>query len=218
MKNWLKELYRNIFPSECTECKTLQESPICKKCIQTPFKDIHIKKVILSDQVQGDYIFSYNFELIKKALYLIKYQANKSLATLLSSLIATLNLSLNDKIVIPIPSSKDREKDRGFDHVLSLFGGLSNKHSLSIFPCLERQNNTPPLNALNKQKRQDLLKNIFRPNKDLNCNYLYEKEVLLVDDIITTGTSMKEAISVIKEFKPKSISVLSMCYTELNHD
>ena len=217
MNNWFKIIVDCLFPEVCLNCKTLQKESICKNCIDDTFKYSKNHSIQLTNNVKATYLLNYECDIIKQVLYLIKYQAKKNLATQLSSIVTKLYSEKTTKIIIPIPGSLDRETERGFDHISILFSDFWISKKQSWFPCLKRVTNTPALNKLNKKERQSLLKNIFAPNNDYNCSYLKGKNILIVDDIITTGTSMKEAIQILKKYNPLSISALSICHASLNN-
>jgi competence protein ComFC len=218
MNLWLKEFLNCLFPCYCSECGSQQRDTICNNCIEISFKAIPKKTLIIKPKIVAQYLISYDSKIIKKALYQIKYHYKKNLALLIAPLISKNATRTHSKIIIPIPSSKDREIERGFDHVMSLFSDFTTTNSHSLFPCLKRKKTTKALNKLNKKERESLLENIFIQHDDFNCSYLKGKEVLLVDDIITSGTSIKEAASFLEQFEPLSITALSLCHAELKNE
>lgn len=107
--------------------------------------------------------------------------------------------------VIPAPSYKDDDKKRGFNHVYEIFKELG----------LEM------INAFEKTEKFKQADHNFRERKKIK-NYIKLKEnivlnsrILIVDDIYTTGSTLKTMISLLKNYGIKHIKALVLCKTKL---
>jgi len=115
-----------------------------------------------------------------------------------------LKFLYHNYIVVPVPSSKIDDQKRGFNHVVEMFKPLG----LTMVSALEKTKNEK---QSSKTKRNRL--NIDNVLVGKNLEKLKGKNVLIVDDIYTTGATMYKAISIIKKAFPKQIKVLVMAKT-----
>ncbi len=110
-----------------------------------------------------------------------------------------LNLRYFGYTMICLPSYEEDYKKRGFKHVDEMFSCLK----LKKCDCLVKSEHHKQSDQSFK-KRSEIEKYIFikgEPN-------LKGKKVLLVDDICTTGSTLKAAINLVKKLNPKKIEVL----------
>ena len=108
----------------------------------------------------------------------------------------------NDYVIVPIPSHINSDKERGFNHVEEVFAELK----LPIYPCLKKKYNFKQ-SDLSKREREKIINKLFIEKGELVKN----KKVLLVDDVITTGSSLKAGINLLKKYFPKKIELLILC-------
>lgn len=98
--------------------------------------------------------------------------------------------------IVPVPAHRKRRRQRGFDQTLLLARALSGTVSLPVFPHLERCRSTPPLPGLSRRARRRALQGAFQVRRPQS---LAGTRVLLVDDVMTTGTTLDVISSVLKE-------------------
>ena len=106
--------------------------------------------------------------------------------------------------IIPVPISTQRESERGFNQTEVLLDALK-IHYLKI----KRIKNTKKMfKILEENKRNQNIKNSFFINNDTN---LSNKNILLFDDIVTTGATLREIKSeILKKYKVNKIVVLAL--------
>jgi ComF family protein len=107
--------------------------------------------------------------------------------------------------LVPIPITKDREKKRGYNQSMILSKNIANKLDLKVLSCLERVKETRSQVGLTKKERGDNMKGAFR----VNTKYKKQTTILLVDDVLTSGTTMNEAAKVLKKAGAKSVWALA---------
>lgn len=97
---------------------------------------------------------------------------------------------LDCEVSVPVPLHKFKENYRGFNQAELIAKFLEVK----VDNCIKRTKNTKTQVKLNKKERQENLKDVF-------ClkNPIAYKSVLLVDDVMTTGTTLEECASVLKK-------------------
>lgn len=106
--------------------------------------------------------------------------------------------------VIPAPSNEKDDQIREFNHVEEAFKCLNLPMIKAIYKSEEFKQSDK-----NSKERSEVYKYLKLKN-DIN---LKGKKLLLVDDICTTGSTLKACISLLKSQKPKVIKVLVLCKT-----
>lgn len=97
--------------------------------------------------------------------------------------------NLGCEALIPVPLHKFKENYRGFNQAELLARSIGPK----VDKCLVRTKNTKTQVNLNRKQRQENLKDVFRLKYPIHY-----KIVVLVDDVMTTGTTLEECAQVLK--------------------
>ena len=184
-------------------CRLFNDSiDICRSC-QTEMEPKFITFKV--DGYSAVAIYEYN-AMIKKLVYQYKgcydYVLNQ---VFLNMYAKELKIRYSDYLIVPVPSFKKDDETRGFNHVIEIFKNIglnvldilikTEKHKQAISTVNERRE---VYKVLELKERVDLRK----------------KKVLIVDDIYTTGSTMKSAINLIEKLNPKKISILVMAKTK----
>lgn len=170
----------------CIKCGKAQLAhTICNSCNKQPPE---IDRTITS--------FSYQFpvtELIKKLKYNQKVIIAQELGSCLATSITEVSTSLPD-CILPVPLHRFRYISRGFNQATEIAIIVAKKLSLSIdTQLLDRTRNTLAQFDLNPFERKQNVKNAFI----LNTKPEY-KSVAIIDDVITTGSTVNEIAKVLK--------------------
>lgn len=139
--------------------------------------------------------------IIKKAITSLKYKFAKEVAIELieKSLNKKANLWIFDpqKLVIPVPISKARQNARGFNQSEILANGFAQKLNMeTIFDMVIKTKNTPPQTSLSGSARRENLTGAFIWNKKYKLKKPFS--ALIIDDVCTTGSTLKEVAKVLK--------------------
>jgi len=105
-------------------------------------------------------------------------------------------------IVVPVPLHPARERERGFNQAAVLADLLSARISVPNNAVLQRIRYTTTQTAFDRAERMENLHNAFRLRKKSDVR---DSRVLLVDDVLTTGSTLSECARVLK--KAGAISV-----------
>jgi ComF family protein len=141
---------------------------------------------------------------LKRAIAALKYDGNPQLAKPLGGWLAEAwlsfpELAIDNLTVVPIPLHQEKLKERGFNQAELLAESFCELTGLPLQRHgLERVKNTQALFALTPVQRQAEMKNALSLGKDFRRR-LPRDRVLLVDDIYTSGTTVKSAIQILKQ-------------------
>ncbi len=149
---------------------------------------------------------SYEDPLVKKLVHNFKYRFISDISQPLAKLI-TKALIRNDFIlpdlIIPVPLHPRRLRWRGFNQSFLLAKHISKEIApflnIQIFNILERKKyNQPQMQIRAYQERLRNVRNIFGLKKEADVNLIKNKNILLIDDIATTGATLEECAKVLK--------------------
>ncbi len=208
MINFLKKLPDWIYKKKCYICGSSKEnSKICSCCLKKinylPYKEINcISKTKI-------YSCSFYEKTIQKMIRGIKYHNQKELSFYLAKILYKywINLSLkNDSyVVIAVPLFEERLKKRKYNHMELIARDFCELTNFEYdFNSLKRIKNTKPQYDLTKKQREKNLKDAFC----FTFDGLKNKNILLIDDISTTGATLKEIIKEIQKNCNNNITAL----------
>ena len=136
-------------------------------------------------------IFSYKDPLVKELVWQIKYKKNRKAVEIASY---TLFHNLKEPVLlVPIPISKKRRKERGYNQCELLIDEIMRLDSENRFKkdyeLLIRSKHIEKQTHKGRNERLENTKNIFEVTKKENLN----QKIIIVDDVSTTGSTLKEA-------------------------
>ncbi len=195
-----------LLEKKCISCQK-KGSFLCKTCQNNV--DIYF-----FDKKNEDlYILFFLRYTIKNLLFSLKYKKNIQSAKFLSFLakknFRQLLNELNKKVdlVIPIPTTFEKKFIRGFNPIYEISKHLFPNKKILTNVLKIRQNNKNFLHFLNKQQREIFIKNNLFINKKQIQN-IKNKKILIIDDIYTTGATVKTAKKLLKKHGAKKILIL----------
>ncbi len=165
----------------------------------------------LEEKLISDYSFSYfafyENEDFSKIIYNLKYRGMKKLGTYLGEVTGEgLNKYIEDNlirkfdIIIPVPLHKAKIRERGYNQSEYISEGISKMISAEIRrDVLKRIKNTSSQTRLNREGRKNNIKDAFVLNEKV-INELSGSRIIIVDDVVTTGSTLNESIRKIREF------------------
>lgn len=96
-----------------------------------------------------------------------------------------------------MPLNIKRQLDRGFNQAELLAEYISNELNICLLSCIERSKDTKKLYKLDARQRSRELKNAFKIKSDC-YEKINGKNIIIVDDVFTTGSSMNECAKILK--------------------
>lgn len=192
----------------CNHCSEpiKSEGNYCKRCKG--------KKFIFDKALAP---FSYKDE-IKNLILGLKYKNKKFNAKCLASFMSDLILKNNitADVIITVPLCSKRLKKRGYNQSLLLAKEISKSVKVDVREdILMRVKETPTQTNLDYAERQDNLKDAF---KIRNSKLIKNKVVLLIDDVYTTGATVRECSKVLKKAGVSKIYVITVAHTLLDNE
>ena len=201
-----------LFPPKCISCGKENEI-FCSTCIGA---------IPLATQNQGHIIsvFSYDSPEIRKAVWSFKYKNNHALAKYFArSLHDKILEELNEQhtfhgftkpLLIPIPLHKKRKRFRGYNQAELLCKEMSFIDP-EIFDLTTNvlYKHIDTLSQTKTSDRKARLQNIKGCFAVRNTEKISNRNIILIDDITTTGATLNEASKVLKKSGAKKI----ICFT-----
>lgn len=204
---FIRLLLSLLYPISCPECgKVLYDGNYwCKLCFIKNSKYALLNSSF-NKYLDGCYTLSHYSGGIRKLIIGLKYSNKKSGLKAINCLFERFiywERLKKCEIAIPIPLSKKRMHERGYNQVDLIFENVIKQKNIKYCKnILLKTRNTEVQSKLLKEVRKNNVKKSFAVAKDFN---LKGKNVLLLDDIYTSGYTMKEAAKVLKQRGVKSV-------------
>lgn len=203
----LEALLDIIYPydNKCIICGVEGFLGICSKC-KSEIKRVHQQEEIMA--------YGYYGGVLKKLILNLKYHksfiAGKVLAHLLCQIIIEKKLSIDCICYVPI--SKDSLKKRGFNQCSVLAKNISSILDIPVIDCLVKVKETKEQKLLGKEER---MKNILDAFEIKNKEKLFKKNILLIDDVYTTGATINECKKNIEKCNINKIYLLTIAKSNI---
>ena len=157
------------------------------------------------DQYKAVSLYDYS-EFIKKQIYLFKGCFDYEMKEIFLNLfIKELNIYFKGYKIVPVPSYKKDDELRGFNHVMEVFKQMG----LDILPIVEKTEHFKQADKSAKE-RQSINKYL----RLMSTKQLTKDRILIVDDIYTTGSTMRAVINLVEKLHPKEIKILVLAKTK----
>lgn len=250
---FLNTILNIIFPVKCISCGK-SGADLCLTCLKdAPGAERESAKWIFS-------LYDYRHPIIKKSLWLLKYKGKKRLANIFAEIIyekileelSELSILENfiEPILIPIPLSPKRYKERGYNQAELICRELIKINDLRHLSAKAKTSTNGiniklENNILIKIKetehqarikdRRIRLKNLFgsfaiknnkaksskpgspdafdkAPRENKNINLIKNRNIILIDDITTTGATLNEARKVLKQNGARKVIAFTVAH------
>lgn len=193
-----------IFPIKCGICGKVGKVNICEKCY------LNLKKYILLN-LEDDvfYMLKYS-ELIRSKMIDFKFNDKPYLYHMFCEILVKsksgCDFVKNYDIIIPVPMNESKKLIRGYNQSELFAKGISKMLEIPIsIDSLIKCKNTLMQSSLGKNDRTKNVKNAYKVER---LEKIKNKNVLLVDDIYTTGATIKECKKVLQQANAKNVGVL----------
>ena len=216
-----------------------QQGDWCDACIEEVLHVRQVPSKLLSSLDSAWILADYRGG-IKSMIYDVKFNEKKEQSKGAAPFLASYNLRMHDyrpHYVIPIPSSAVKKKVRGYNQVDLFFydwvfsfsnsnriDGRSSDDSVNgvmeyntekevcykWFDCLYKMDTHKEMWSLSGSERHSIIDKAFMWKETCDSSLLYDKRILLVDDIFTTGATLESAARILRAYHPQYIEALTL--------
>ena len=205
-----------LFPKVCGICDKICPDSLCKKC-ELKLLKCQTNKVIDYTNDRQKYfdfhLFLFKYEdIIRKKIIDYKFNEKAYLFETFSKIIINNekicgNLKSYD-IIIPVPMYKKKENKRGYNQSSLIAKNIALEIDIEyVDDCLIKITNNQTQSKLKKAERISNVKGVYKLN---NTQKINNKNVILFDDIYTTGNTVNECCKLLKKAGAKKILVLTI--------
>lgn len=223
-----RSVFNTFFPETCVGCDHVlqqDEEVVCTTCLhylpiigKQETAANHIKPHFyghLEVENAASLMFYHKKGMSQRLLHHLKYRGREEVSTFLGDWFATKFqkeawLKALD-IVIPVPLHIRRKRKRGYNQVAGFAKIIAERFHLQYAEdVLIKTFNSQTQVFKNRLSRTELKTSYFKLKA---VEKIKNKQVLLVDDIITTGATLETCARILLAGKPKSISIATMAIT-----
>ena len=197
-----------VEPPWCEMCGTpllsASSSEVCDECAKAPPRYGKLRTIAFYE------------ETLQPAIHLFKFEKRTALAKPLIQLMLTHlpdDCRIEDyDFILPIPIHKKRMRERGFNQSILLAEGIAKAKGVPIATDIfVRDKNTKAQSSLaGREARQENIIGAFKLRKPKS---VFGKRLLLIDDVFTTGETIREAVKELWNAGPGEIDVLTLART-----
>ena len=224
----IRDFFHIIFPKSCLICKReveLDEQLLCFHCLSdlplTNFSD-HTENR-LENSFRGripvssatSLVYFHKKGPVQRLMHQLKYHHKQEIGSFFGNWLGEEMLRSRRfaqiDIILPVPLHPDKQKKRGYNQVTTFAEQLAIKLQTELrCDLLIKTSASKTQTRKNREERTLDKGNEF---KLLEIDFLEDKHLLLVDDIITSGATLEACWLQLRKVKGMSISLASMAFT-----
>lgn len=207
-----------LFPARCFSCGK-EGRELCLSCLSdAPGAERECAEWIYP-------LYDYRHPQIKRAVWLLKYKRKRGLAqTFAEALYPRILEELGDlsvlenfqsPLLIPIPLSRARQKERGFNQAELMAEKLKRLDADNKTFELEKEVLTKPRETPHQariENRSERLRNIVGSFAVVNGEKIKNRNIILLDDVTTTGATLTEAKKVLQSAGAKKVVAFTLAH------
>ena len=230
----LKTLVELFYPSNCVACGLAQAPEIflCDECrnsilpINPPF--CHRCSRPFEGAITGEFscpncedcIMAFDCAIsiyqakgvLRDLIHRFKYGGQYYLRRLLAQIL--LETMRDERItalpvdaLVPVPLHPARRRERGFNQAEALAKLLAKQTAIPMLDCIERRSYTQTQTQFDRSERRRNLRNAFALRKN---SFVVGKNIVLLDDVLTTGSTLHECAVVLRESGAESVRAITV--------
>lgn len=185
---------RYLIPAKqgCYHCyRITEEGRTCIGCL--PYSDLYAVRVATAYKA-----------IAKDLIWHLKFNGTQAAASEMAQRLAAFVPNLPEYVIVPIPTATSRVRQRGYDQANLIARELAKKTKTPYAPALRRSGQTNQRGS-NRDQRTSQLENAYRVT---HATQIKGKHVLLIDDVLTTGSTLEAAAKVMKAAGAKRVTGL----------
>ena len=224
---FFKDLFWLIYPDLCVACSGMLhagEIGICTSCrLHLPKTDFHLQKdndvikhfwgKVRIESAAAAYHFTKG-EKVQNLIHNLKYKGRKDIGVFIGELYGhtlkqTEAFSSID-IIISVPLHKRKLRRRGYNQSDCFAEGLSKSMKIPVgLKAVKRIVNTESQTHKHRYRRFENVNQVFEVTKP---EVIQGKHVLLVDDVITTGSTLSACAESLLQFPGTKVSIAAIAH------
>ncbi|MBK9246740.1 MAG: ComF family protein [Ignavibacteria bacterium] len=188
-----------------------------------PKEDVLMKRLLLHFS-QDDLSISRFFSLMAvehsspmlNLIYSLKYRGMARIGYELGNELGKTMLHLHYldfEVILPIPIHSARTRERGYNQATEICRGISEKVEIPILTnAIKRIRYTRTQTQMNARERKENVSGVFGP--DYNSSSIHGKKILLVDDVLTTGSTLNSCATSLLDLGARQVNVATLAVAE----
>lgn len=210
LKNPFSSLTNLISPPTCVGCHEFlpERIPLCQTCEAT-VKPVLSHEVVVTEKYMMRVFALGEYEGVIRSLIVAKQFGARLPSRQLGQLMAQRCLCdwQNVDCLVPVPLHWRRYAVRGFNQTEEIAKVLAREHGVLIACGVQRVRATKYQASLEQQERRANVHKVFEVKEGYKALYK-DKHVMLVDDLMTTGSTLIEVAKAVAACRPASISAV----------
>ena len=171
----------------CFWCNSIsKDGRTCPKCK----RKTHLDGAVIPYRLNG---------IVEQCIYELKYYHNKEMAKFLANNIYNYLDNMKFDYISYVPATGKNQRRRGYNQSKLLAKAISELINIPLHNSLSRISHTDQI-GLNRLERLASVIDNFIPNKRY-----YNKNVMIVDDVLTTGATLNECAKILKQAGAKRV-------------
>ena len=193
-----------LAPHSCRGCGRIG-TPLCNRCKNYIISEHFAFQPDFPKSLPPTFVVASRDGLVGTLIHDFKYNSVRALARPLAELLdQTLPTFNTPVIIVPLPTISRHSRERGLDHTYLIAKHLARLRHYQVQKLLVRAKNTTQVGADRKNRvAQAANAYAIRPHAQIDPEATY----LLLDDVFTTGATIKAAISQLQKHHPRKIAV-----------
>jgi ComF family protein len=198
----LRALFDLVFPERAAQALV---SEATLEILGTLVQPVHVQPDTVA-------LLPYRAPLVRACITETKFSDSQKAAALLAGVLAEYlkTLKIEAIVLVPVPLSKKRMKERGYNQVerVAQLALSSLENTELAIGLLARVRDTLPQTSLAGTARRDNLNGAFAVKGSFDPRHTY----IVLDDVLTTGSTMKAALGTLREAGIPTVSGLSLAH------
>lgn len=204
----IDEFLAILAPNDCLGCMD-EGRLICRKCLgglptveTKELNSSYIKAVSSVTEYKG---------IAKDLLWKLKSSGSQEAAKIMAESMFKLLPSDRSFVIVPLPTASSRVRQRGYDQARLIARQITKKARLPYLNCLIRTGQAHQVGAGREQRLQQL-ECAFRVK---NIELIKRSKIILVDDVVTTGSSLEIAAKALMNAGASNITAITFAQAHL---
>ena len=209
----LSALLDFLFPPHCPSCHAcVERRGFCQTCAR---QLIGVRRMMemgaMAEHLTGVWVLAHYRAGVRDLLRALKYRRNMAVLDDLRTILAAGEEVLEELppslLAVPVPLAMQRQKERGFNQTEEIFAPWFAAHGIPFEPILIRTRETMPLYEMMRTERRQELRGAFALVDGADVQ---GKDLLLVDDIMTTGATLTECAHVLRHDGARRVYAIAL--------